>query len=102
MARFNSLAIGASTTDGAIVTGIPGKKVRITSLLVVPGASTTVTLNSKPAGAGTALTPALGAVTVLPPNSDGWFESNVGEGISVTTSAGAPSAVTVNYIPVSY
>lgn len=102
MARFNSLAIAASTTDGAIVSGVAGKKVRITSLLVVPGSATTVTVNSKGAGAGTALTPALAAVTVLPPNSDGWFESNIGEGISVSTSTGAASAVTINYVIVSY
>jgi hypothetical protein len=52
MARASTLALAASTTDGAFITAQSGKKVRITSLWVQPGTSTTVTLNTKPAGAG--------------------------------------------------
>jgi hypothetical protein len=101
MARASSLSLAASTTDGALVTAVAGRKIRITSLVVAPGASTTVTLNSKSGGAGTAITPPFTVQANLPPNPDGWFESIVGEGLTITTSAGAASGVTVNYTFVS-
>jgi hypothetical protein len=97
MARASTLALAASTTDGAFIPAQSGRRVRITSLWVQPGASTTVTLNSKPAGAGTAVSPAIAAVLVLARSVDGWLESGTSEGVSVTTSSGAASAVVASY-----
>lgn len=98
MARIASLAVAASSTDGALVTARAGQKVRVTGGLIAPGASTTVTLNSKSGGAGTAITPPFATAIALPDSSDGWFDSNVGEGLTVTTSAGATSGVVIDYV----
>lgn len=97
--------VAASQTDSAVVTAVTGKKIRVVSLFAITGASaTTVTFNSKPAGSGTAISPALafganGGV-VLPINQDGWFETASGQGLSVTTSAGATTGIEVGYVEV--
>lgn len=95
--------IAASTTDGALITAVTGKIIRVVALSAVAGGTaTTLTFNSKPAGAGTAISPlyANGANggEVLPYNPKGWFDSNVGEGLTATTGGGSTTGILVNYI----
>lgn len=98
--RFNaSDTIAASTTDSVLVAAIPGNKIRVHALVINQGDTTpsSVTLNSKGAGAGTAIGPPLKASAnggfVLPYVDGGWLETTRGEGLTVTTGVGSTSAV---------
>ena len=102
--RFSAFdSIAASQTDNALVTAITGAKIRVVAVVINHGDTTAsaVTFNSKPAGAGTAKTPALKGPAnggfVIPFNESGWFETNEGEGLTVTTGAGSTTGVLVNY-----
>jgi len=96
--------VAASQTDSALVTAVSGTAIKVLGLaLVCGGTATTVTFNTKPSGAGSArsATFSLGinGVLVLPEteNGDGWFETAVGEGLSVTTGAGSTVAMQIIY-----
>lgn len=94
--------IAASTTDGAVITAVAGKKIRVLAVIAVAGATATnLTFNSKPAGAGTAISAlfANGANggEVLNFNPSGWFETNSGEGLTVTTGSGSTTGISVVY-----
>lgn len=99
-------SVAASATDSVLVTGIPGRKVRVLGIFINHGdtTSSSVTFNTKPSGSGTAISPALkyapnGGTSVYSP--DGFFESNVGDGLTVTTSAGSTTGLIVQYKIVS-
>lgn len=93
----------ASTTDGVVVAAVANKRIRVVSFIINQGDTTasTVTFNSKGAGAGVAIGPALkvaaNGVIVAPFSDGGWFRTAVGEGLTVTTGAGSATAVLVNY-----
>jgi hypothetical protein len=94
--------VAASQTDQVLVAAQAGKRVRVLAFLINEGDTTAsaVTFNSKPAGAGTAISPALKAAangTVAAPDGGSWFQTNVGEGLSVTTGAGSTTGVLVVY-----
>lgn len=94
--------ISASTTDGSIVAAVTGKIIRVISLAMVAGATATnITFNSKPAGAGTAISAlfANGANggAVLPFNEKGWIDTNSGEGLTATTGTGATTGIQIVY-----
>jgi hypothetical protein len=101
-------SVAASATDSVLVAAAAGKKIRVLSFVINQGDTTpsTVTFNSKGAGAGTAISPALKGPAnggfVAPNNPTGWFETIAGEGLTVTTGAGSTSAIVVVYelIPV--
>ncbi|QQS08661.1 MAG: hypothetical protein IPK69_11830 [Phycisphaerales bacterium] len=94
--------VAASTTDGAVIAAVASKKLRVHALAVVcGGTATTVTFNTKPGGAGTAISatfalPANG-IMVLPESLSGWFETSAGQGLSVTTGAGSTVGIQVAY-----
>jgi len=93
----------ASTTDGVVVAAVAGNRIVVTGAVVMAaGTATDLTFNTKPGGAGSAISPlfAQGVRTpvVLPYNPAGWFRTGVGEGLSVTTAAGSASAVLVTYV----
>lgn len=96
------VVIAASQTDSAFVTASPGDVIRVVSFVALTGGTaTSVTINSKPAGAGTTISGpwtfgANGGI-VLPPSPLGWFESVVSEGISVTTGAGSDTTLHIQY-----
>jgi hypothetical protein len=97
--------IAASATDGAIVAAVAAHKISVLAVAAVAGATATnLTFNTKPAGAGTAISClfANGANggEVLPFNAAGWFESASGEGLSGTTGAGSTTGIVVQYIEV--
>lgn len=94
--------IAASTTDGSLVSAVAGKSIRVLSCLMRPGGTaTTAVFNSKPAGSGTAIsclfTNGANAIADLPFNPDGWFDTNIGEGLTVTTGSGATTGFQVVY-----
>lgn len=97
-----SASVATATTDGAIVSAVAGKKIRVVALAFVGGTSVAaVTLNSKPAGSGTAIgpafVPAASTPMVLDYNPKGWFETGVGEGLTATTGA-TTTAVTFQVV----
>ena len=90
----------AATTDTLVVAAVPGRKIRVHQVAVLNGSTATnVTFNSKPAGAGTAISPLMAeganGGAVLNHSPVGWFDTNVGEGLSVTTGAGSVVGVIV-------
>lgn len=95
--------IASSQTDSILVAAVPGRKIRVFSFLINQGDTTpsAVTFNSKPAGAGTAIYPVLkyaaNGGTNPPETMSGWFETNVGEGLSVTTGVGSTTGVAVTF-----
>lgn len=98
---FQNVASGQ--TDSVIVLATGGKKIRVLQVFALAGGSSTdLTFNSKPAGAGTAISPLMAndirSGEVLPFSPIGWFETNVGEGLTVTTSAGSTTGILVAYI----
>ena len=101
------VTIATGTTDGEVVAAVSGKKIMVLGAYVQVGATAqAVQFNSKPAGAGTAITPnfefgANGGVILPLATDSGWFETNSGEGLSATTSgAGSNTAILVRYIEV--
>jgi hypothetical protein len=98
-------AIVASTTDSVLVAAAAGQRIRVTSVVINHGdtTSSTVTFNSKGAGAGTAIYPPLKATAttnggfVLPDNAKGWFATNAGEALTVSTGGGSTTSVAVTY-----
>jgi hypothetical protein len=92
-----------STADDSYVTAVPGARIRVTAVAVVAGATAqSLTFKSKPTGASSAITPlfAFGANggMVLPFNPDGWFDTALGEGLTVTTAAGgSTTGIMISY-----
>jgi hypothetical protein len=92
---FDTVSAGA--TDSALVAAVAGQKIRVVSGLVSCGATpSSVQFTSKGAGAGTACGPVIANSIVLPEQRSGWFETNVGEGLSVTTGAGSATGIQVS------
>ncbi len=94
--------ISAGTTDGAIVSAVPGKCIVVDScFLVAGGTATNVTFNTKPSGSGTAITALIAnganGGAVLSYNEQGWFNTNAGEGLTATTGAGTTVGIQVCY-----
>jgi hypothetical protein len=100
-------SIAASQTDSILVAAIVGRRIRVTSVVINQGDTTpsSVTFNSKSGGAGTRIYPDLKAPAnggfVIPENGIGWFETNVSEGLSVTTGAGSTTSIAVTYTAVT-
>jgi hypothetical protein len=104
LTTFRNSAV--ATTDDPIVAAVAGLRIRVVGFIltttVTPPAS--ITFNTKPAGAGTAISPAFGLVanTTIPVADGQWFQTNIGEGLTVTTGAGTTAVgVVVSYLLVS-
>lgn len=98
-------SIAASQTDAAVVAAVTSKKIRVLQFLILAGATATdITFNSKPAGAGAAISPAFtnDAKSGLNPAFCplGWMETVAGEGLSATTGAGSATSYIVIYVEV--
>lgn len=103
--KFAKANVAASQTDSVVVTGVASKKIRVLEYRVhAGGTATDVTFNSKPAGAGTAISEkfACGANGGNLPGFSpvGHFETVAGEALTVTTGAGATTGIGVVYIEV--
>jgi hypothetical protein len=95
--------VNASQTDSSVITAVTGKKLVVLAVFAVAGGTATnLTFNTKPSGAGSAISPLIAnganGGAVLPFNLAGWFETNVGEGLSITTGAGSATGLEVLYI----
>ena len=101
--RYAKATVAASQTDSSIIAAVTGKKIRVLAIAFIPaGTATTSTFNSKPAGAGVAITgafsPAASTPVILPFSPAGWFETVSGEGLTVTTGAGSATVYQVSYV----
>lgn len=96
-------AIAASATDSVLVAALGTARIRVHAIVINQGDTTpsTITFNSKGGGAGTAIFPPLKAAAnggfVLPDSDEGWFQTNPGESLTVTTGAGSTSSIIVQY-----
>jgi hypothetical protein len=99
--------VAAETTDAELAAAIPNQRLRVVAFMINHGdsAASEVTFNSKPAGAGAAIFPALkypaNGGTSTPQAKSGWFQTNVGEGLTVSTGVGSTTSVIVVYQVVS-
>ena len=106
--------VAASQTDANIISRVDGRILRVVGGWAVnAGTAMNITFNSKGTGSGTAITsiipcginggllmPSVQPNTVGEPPY-GYFESNKGEGITVTTGAGASIiGVTLRYLEI--
>lgn len=94
--------VAQSQTDSVLVAAVADKRIRVHAFAAVAGAvATDLTFNTKPGGAGTAISPkfanAANGGEVLGWMQAGWFETEVGEGLSVTTGAGSDTGLLVIY-----
>ena len=94
--------VAAAQTDAELVAAVPGKRIRVRFLVQsCGGTATTTVLNTKGSGAGTAISPVfangINGGSVLGDNEAGWFDTNVGEALTVTTGAGASTGYQVGY-----
>lgn len=94
--------VAAAATDSVLVAAVNGTRIRVLGVLVngVDVGVCTFTFNSKGAGAGTAISPTfevpLNGGFVLP-MEEGWFETNPGEALTVTTAAASAIGIIVTY-----
>lgn len=104
--KFVFKNVSASATDSSIVAAVTGKKIRVLAYIAgATGTATTYVFNSKPSGAGAAITG-----TRTTPAQDahsygfspvGLFETVAGEGLTMSTGAGSTIGLDVVYIEVS-
>lgn len=94
--------VAQSQTDSSVIAAQTGKKIVVTGVaFVAGGTATTAVFNSKGSGAGTAISPtfanAANGGAVLPFHAKGWFVTNSGEALTVTTGAGSTTGIIVTY-----
>lgn len=97
--------IAASQTDSNIVTAVAAKSIQVIGYILLTAATATnVTFNTKPAGAGTAISMlhacGINGGLVASFNPAGWFKTTSGEGLTVTTGAGSTTGIEVIYVEV--
>lgn len=95
--------VAASQTDSVLVAGVSGKRIRVKAVAFIAGGTgTNATFNSKGSGSGTAISPlfanAANGGAVLNNNPEGWFETEAGEALTLTTGAGSSTGVIVKYV----
>lgn len=103
--KFAFANVAQSQTDSNIVSAVTDKRIMVLSIRVMAGGTATnVTFNSKSGGAGTAISElfACGANggIATPYSPVGVFQTNSGEGLTVTTGAGSTVGIGVTYLEV--
>lgn len=94
--------VATATTDAAVIAAVAGKQINVLAVAIVDStAAASVTFNSKPGGAGTAISAlfavGINGVMALPEQPKGWFITNSGEGLTVTTTGTTPVGIQVVY-----
>lgn len=97
--------VAAGQTDSSIVAAVTGSVIRVLFFALSPGTTATgTTFNTKPAGAGVAISPlftvGINTTVPFPFNIHGWFQTTVSQGLTVTTGAGATVGILVGYVAV--
>lgn len=94
--------VAASATDSSVVAAVASRRIRVLAVVLqAGGTATTAVFNTKPGGAGSAISMTFqngangGAVLAF--NPAGWFETNEGEGLSATTGAGSTTGMQITY-----
>lgn len=94
--------VAASQTDAIVVAAVAKTKIRVLGYFAqAGGTATTLIFNTKPGGAGSPISMTHqnaangGGIPQYMPT--GWFETNSGEGLSVTTGAGSTTGIQVVY-----
>lgn len=99
--KFVSTTVSAGSTDSSLIAAVTSKILRIVSLAVQCGAtatditfesSTTTRKHKVPAGAN--------GGQILPFNPAGWFQTASGESLTVTTTSGSATEITLTYVEV--
>jgi hypothetical protein len=91
--------IAASQTASSLVAAIVGKKIRVLSLAFVCGAvATNATFNSDTGAISALFANAANGGAVLPLNPLGWFETDEGEALTLTTGTGSTTGVQIVYV----
>lgn len=97
------LNVAAASTDAELVAAQPGKVIRVVAVFANgrdAGGASSFQFNSKPAGAGAAISPVFSVPQhggFVLPEAGGWFETVSGEGLAITTQASSALAVVVVY-----
>lgn len=93
--------VSAAVTDSVIVAAIAGKKIRVVACAFVCGATATnATFNSGSTAISMLFANAANGGAVLGFNPVGWFETNAGEALTLTTSSGSTTGVQLVYVPI--
>jgi hypothetical protein len=96
--------VAGTQTDSVLVAAVANKRIRVLAAIIgADTAITTAVLNSKPSGAGTAISQvfnlAANSVNVIPLSTVfGHWETAVGEGLSATTGAGGGVGFDLLYV----
>lgn len=100
--KFAKANVAQSQTDSSIVSAVTGKRILVLAFRLHAGATATdVTFNTKPSGSGTAISEKF-ACAANGGRADGFtptghFVTGSGEGLTVTTGAGATTGIGVVY-----
>ena len=87
--------VAAAQTDAVLVAAVPGSSIKVLGVAAQAASATTLIFNSKPAGAGVAISATFTGGVVLPEteNGDGWFETAIGEALTCTTGVGVATGI---------
>lgn len=95
--------IAASQTDASVIAAVAGHRIRVLAYILQAGSTATnLTFNTKPAGAGSAISmlhanSGNGGLVVPRNGNEGWFQTNEGDGLTVTTGAGSTTGIQIVY-----
>jgi hypothetical protein len=99
--------VASAATDTVFVAAVTSKKIRVLAFAVIgfeKNHKFEMTFRTKPAGAGTKISASINGTergnVVLPFNPYGWFETNAGEGLSVSTGSDTGVDIQLSYMEV--
>lgn len=96
--KYAFVNIAASQTASNIVSAIAGKRIRVISLAMVCGATATnSTFNSDTTAISCLYANGANGGAVLGLNEAGWFSTNLGEALTVTTGTGSDTGIQIVY-----
>lgn len=91
--------IAAGQTDSSVVAAVTGFKIMVTSYTEqAGGTATNITWNSASTAISSLHANAINGGRVCPFNPQGWFETNSGEALTVTTGAGSTTGIDGTYV----
>lgn len=100
LASFAFANVAASQTDSLLISGATNRIILVMGVVFdCIGAPTDIQFNSKGSGAGTAISAnfsmAQNIGLALPVSEWGWFQTNSGESLTCTTSAGSTTGIQI-------
>ncbi len=96
-----STTVDASQSNASLVALVANKKIRVLQLhLDCAGTATVATLQTNSTAIAGPYNQAASEQTMLPYSPHGWFETNAGEALKITTGAGSTTSVLLAYIEV--